>query len=271
MDTQDSFSGALDSNLGLYDDAERSNFEARLASDSMDVEPEGGPTSVKIHATLGVEEDVERGIASNVQEDEEEDDDDVAEDDLLILTRSWVNERSSPELLEYEGATIENLMELVDFQMQKMATQPAALANILKMDVDRVKYLVRSYLRTRLSKIEEHARHYTKEPLYRERLSQNELEYAKGYVELEERHVRRSFLDQLPPHLRGLENAAGEGLEMVSKPDLDAAVFCRVRATVGEFQFEPSEAPIMMKRNNIFITRYSIIRDLLEDGKVELI
>ncbi|KAJ2816147.1 GINS complex subunit, partial [Coemansia sp. 'formosensis'] len=240
MDTQDSFSGALDSNLGLYDDADTSNFEARLAaSDSMDVEPEVASTSVRIHTTFGAEEDdAELNIDKEADEDEG-DDEDVAEDDLSVLMRSWVNERSSPEILEYEGATIENLMELVDFQTQKMATQQAAIANILKMDVDRVKYLVRSYLRTRLSKIEEHARHYIKDPIYRERLSQNELEYAKGFVELEERHVRRSFLDQLPPHLRGLEDVAAEGLEMVSKPDLDAAVFCRVRATVGEFQFEP--------------------------------
>ncbi|KAJ2462963.1 GINS complex subunit [Coemansia sp. RSA 2337] len=212
MDTQDSFSGALDSNLGLYDDAATSNFEARLAaSDSMDVEPEVASTSVRIHATFGMEEDdTEPGIDKDAHEDDEDDDEDVLEDDLSLLMRSWVNERSSPEILEYEGATIENLMELVDFQTQKMATQQAALANILKMDVDRVKY-----------------------------------------VELDERHVRRSFLDQLPPHLRGLEDVTAEGLEMVSKPDLDAAVFCRVRATVGEFQFEP--------------------RNLLEDGKVELI
>ncbi|KAJ2487804.1 GINS complex subunit [Coemansia sp. RSA 2050] len=266
MDTQDSFSGALDSNLGLYD-ADSSNFEARLAaSDSMDVEPQAPSTSVRIHTTFGAEEEEEPAL-----DQEEEEEDDVEEDDLSLLLRAWVNERSSPEILEYEGATLENLMELVDFQTQKMATQQAALANILKMDVDRVKYLVRSYLRTRLSKIEEHARHYVKDTMYRERLSQNELEYAKGYVELEERHVRRSFLDQLPPHLRGLEDVAAEGLEMVSKPDLDAAVFCRVRTTVGEFQFEPSEAPIVMRRNNIFITRYSIIRNLLEDDKVELI
>ncbi|KAJ1726038.1 GINS complex subunit [Coemansia biformis] len=139
------------------------------------------------------------------------------------------------------------------------------------MDVDRVKYLVRSYLRTRLTKIEQHAMHYTREPLYRGRMSQNELDYAKGFVALEERHMRRSFLDQLPPHLRSLDETAGNGLEMVTTPDMDAAVFCRVRTTVGEFQFDASEDPIVMKRSNIFITRYSIIRSLLEDGKVELI
>ncbi|KAJ2835028.1 GINS complex subunit [Coemansia furcata] len=181
MDTQDSFSDALDSNLGLYDDADTSNFEARLAvSDSMDVEPEVASTSVRIHTTFGAEEeDAELNIDKEADEDED-DDVDVAEDDLSVLMRSWVNERSSPEILEYEGATIENLMELVDFQTQKMATQQAAIANILKMDVDRVKYLVRSYLRTRLSKIEENARHYIKDTMYSERLSQNELEYAKG-------------------------------------------------------------------------------------------
>ncbi|PIA18614.1 GINS complex, Sld5 component [Coemansia reversa NRRL 1564] len=184
---------------------------------------------------------------------------------------AWVNERNAPELLEYEGTTLENLMELVDFQNQRIQSQPAVIANILKMDVDRVKYLVRSYLRTRLAKIEKYALHYTREPRYRDRLSQSELDYAKGFVALEEKHMRRSFLDQLPPHLRALDETTTNGLEMVPKPDVDSAVFCRVRTTVGEFQFDASEDPILMKRTNIFITRYSIIRDLLEDGKVELI
>ncbi|KAJ2475558.1 GINS complex subunit, partial [Coemansia sp. RSA 2320] len=267
MDTQDSLSGGLDSNLGLYD-ADASNFDARLASDSMDVEDGGGArSSTRVDGNFGAD-DSDQALATGDEDEGDGDDGDAAtDDDLSVLMRAWVNERSSPEILEYEGAAMENLMELVDFQTQKMATQPSALGNILKMDADRVKYLVRSYLRTRLSKIEEHARHYIKDVQYRERLSQNELEYAKGYVELEERHARRSFLDQLPPHLRGLDDVTADGLEMVSKPDLEAAVFCRVRSTVGEFQFEASEAPIVMKRNNIFITRYSIIRNLLEDGK----
>ncbi|KAJ2168473.1 GINS complex subunit, partial [Coemansia sp. RSA 551] len=112
------------------------------------------------------------------------------------------------------------------------------IANIIKVDVDRVKYLVRSYLRTRLAKIEQHAMHYTRDDMYKERMSQNELEYAKGFVSLEEKHMRRSFLDQLPPHLRGLDETAGNGMNMVTKPNLDAAVFCRVRTNVGEFQFD---------------------------------
>ncbi|KAJ2660236.1 GINS complex subunit [Coemansia sp. RSA 1200] len=246
-------------NAGSPAAAEAAEYSA-LAPGAMDIEND-------IHLTD------ERGRinADDEEEEEEDDDEDLVEDDLTILTRAWINERGAPDILEYEGAAIENLMELADFQMQRIPTQPALVANILKMDVDRVKYLVRSYLRTRLSKIEQHARHYTIDPGYRGRMSQGELDYANGFVDLGDKHTQRSFLDQLPPHLRDVNDSGIKGLDMVTKPDLDAAVFCRVRSNVGEFQFEASEDPIVMKRNNLFITRYSIIRNLLEDGKVELI
>ncbi|KAJ2777918.1 GINS complex subunit [Coemansia javaensis] len=222
------------------------------------------------HADVAMDVE-ERAEAETGSEAESSVGDDAEDDDLSVLMRAWVNERGAPELLEYEGAALENLMELVEFQTQRIASQPAVVANILRMDVDRVKYLVRSYLRARLAKIERHTAHYLGSPEHRARLSQNELDYAQGFAALEERHLRRSFLDQLDPHLRRLDETAAEGMDMVPRPDLDAAVFCRVRATVGEFQFDASEDPIVMRRNNIFITRYSIVRSLLADGKVELI
>ncbi|KAJ1723143.1 GINS complex subunit [Coemansia erecta] len=248
MDTDDLYSGAnLDSQLDHYS-------EATYPADH-----------TTLHAAHNEQMDTTGDTSQEEEEEDQEEEDD--QDDVGILTRAWMNERNAPEILAYEGAALENSLELVDYQRQKMASAPAFVANILKMDVDRVRFLVRSYLRARLAKIERHARHYVQETRYRERMSQAELEYARGFVELDVGHVRRSFLDQLPPHLRGLDEVGGEGLDMVTKPDLDTAVFCRVCRTVGEFH----EDPIVMKRNNIFITRYGIIRDLLEDGKVELI
>ncbi|KAJ1742856.1 GINS complex subunit [Coemansia sp. RSA 989] len=216
--------------------------------------------------TAGMETETPEAMESQSDSEEE-----TMEDDLSILMRGWINERNAPDILEYEGTAIENLMELVDFQSQRISTQPTLVANILKMDVDRVKYLIRSYLRTRLYKIEQHAKYYVDDNMYKSRLSQNELDYAKGFVAIEEKHMKRSFMNQLPPHLRSLSESNVNGLDMVDRPDTEAAVFCRVRSNVGEFQFDASEDPIVMRRNNIFITRYSIIRNLLEDGKVELI
>ncbi|KAJ1785777.1 GINS complex subunit, partial [Coemansia sp. RSA 2399] len=202
----------------------------------------GSATDVNASAsgTMDVENDAPADERAGTDEEEEEEDEeeDLVEDDLIMLTRALTNERAAPDILEYEGTALENLMELVDFQLKRISTQPALVANILKMDVDRVKYLVRSYLRTRLYKIEQHARHYTNDPIYRERLSQNELDYANGFVELGDKHIRSSFLDQLPPHLRDMNESNIRGLDMVPKPDLDSAVFCKVRTNVGEFQFE---------------------------------
>ncbi|KAJ2609186.1 GINS complex subunit [Coemansia sp. RSA 1365] len=237
METDDLYSQDVGQPISQSDGAFSSAQVAHLPSEAMEVEE---------RTDGGIEE---KDYSEKASDDNDQNSVDITEDDLSIMMRAWVNERNAPELLEYEGTTIENLMELVDFQNQRIQSQPGVIANILKMDVDRVKYLVRSYLRTRLAKIEKYALHYTREPRYRDRLSQCELKYAKG----------------------ALDETTTNGLEMVQKPDVDSAVFCRVRTTVGEFQFDASEDPILMKRSNIFITRYSIIRDLLEDGKVELI
>ncbi|KAJ1876574.1 GINS complex subunit, partial [Kickxella alabastrina] len=141
MNTDDLYSGgaALDSQLEPYSDITHYNSASATENNAMDTQQ----------------------LSDNQAQEDEEDSDSIEEqedeDDLSILMRSWINERSSPELLEYEGSALENLMELVDFQMQKIQTQQVPfIGNILKMDVDRIKYLVRSYLRTRLGKIEDH-------------------------------------------------------------------------------------------------------------------
>ncbi|KAI7825928.1 hypothetical protein BX661DRAFT_184413 [Kickxella alabastrina] len=165
MNTDDLYSGgaALDSQLEPYSDITHYNPASATENNAMDTHQ----------------------LSDNQAQEDEEDSDSIEEqedeDDLSILMRSWINERNSPELLEYEGSALENLMELVDFQTQKMQTQQVPfMSNILKMDVDRIKYLVRSYLRTRLGKIEDHVKYYLDNQVYRERMSQSELDYAKG-------------------------------------------------------------------------------------------
>ncbi|KAJ2201683.1 GINS complex subunit [Coemansia sp. RSA 520] len=163
MNTDDLYSDNLGSQLNQFGSIASDSLDAAMDTDTLEMDGQGA--------------DVQDTV-----DDQEEDDEEFLEDDLSILMRAWVNERNAPDLLEYEGTTIENLMELVDFQTQKIKSQPPMIANIIKVDVDRVKYLVRSYLRTRLAKIEQHAMHYTRDDMYKERMSQNELEYAKGSV-----------------------------------------------------------------------------------------
>jgi GINS complex subunit 4 len=58
----------------------------------------------------------------------------------------------------------------------------------------------------------------------------------------------------------------------VTQPDLDAAVFCRVLQDIGDFLLPGGgNESIHMERGNIYILRYRAVRDLLAEGKVELL
>ena len=59
---------------------------------------------------------------------------------------------------------------------------------------------------------------------------------------------------------------------MVDGPDADAAVFCRVRADdIGEIVVEGTDAAFEMHRGDVFVVRWSAVRDLVREGRVELI
>ena len=66
--------------------------------------------------------------------------------------------------------------------VQRWSCSPSADSSSFpaRMDLNRVKYLLRSYLRVRLAKIEEHALHYLSAEANVERLSPQELVFAQG-------------------------------------------------------------------------------------------
>ncbi|KAJ1911345.1 GINS complex subunit [Mycoemilia scoparia] len=212
------------------------------------------------------------------------------EEDWIALKKAWINERNSPEILPYAGTVLENLMELMSFQQEAINElreqgdpKSGFKTIILLTDLERIKYIVRSYLRARLSKLETHAQFYLSDLAYRNRMSQQEIDYLSRHVQALESHYVDSFLNQFPRHLKssivteqdaeedGDESAALSGASMLTKPDLNEAVFCRVKEEIGDYQFGDAQDIIYMARNSIFITKYSTVRHLLEDGKVDLI
>ena len=52
---------------------------------------------------------------------------------------------------------------------------------IFERDLQRTRWLIKAYYRTRIRKIEQHVQHYLHHQAYTSRLSPAELEYAKGY------------------------------------------------------------------------------------------
>uniref|UniRef100_A0A8H7N9M9 GINS subunit domain-containing protein n=1 Tax=Bionectria ochroleuca TaxID=29856 RepID=A0A8H7N9M9_BIOOC len=84
--------------------------------------------------------------------------------DLQSLTRLWVAERSAPELLEWpSGGLFERINDRIKAQIEKieiltgdMDPKTNFALIVIQTELERYKFLVRSYLRARIAKIDKH-------------------------------------------------------------------------------------------------------------------
>ncbi|KAI9190441.1 GINS complex subunit [Blastocladiella emersonii ATCC 22665] len=221
--------------------------------------------------TLGTASGTAGGIG-NPLDDEAGDDD--GSPDLDVLTKAWVNERFAPELLPFQHAAVENLTELLSYQASDLAEGAADLAQIIKaMDVERVKFVLRSYLRTRLHKIE-HVALFLMAPdrveAARAILSPYEAQYAEKYAALLRTHLHDTVGKHLPELFQAVDEES-EHVDMVPKPVMDQAVFVRILRDIGDVQLPDDTEPVAMMEGEMYLVRYMGIRRMLLRGEAELI
>ena len=173
---------------------------------------------------------------------------------------------------------------------------------VIQTELERFKYLVRSFVRARISKvlischfllkccilhrdsqpqslantmrlsqIDKYPLHSLTSPESRARLSSSEVEYATAHTTILHAHYASSFLDQFPTSLQRMDDTAG-GINMVEVPDVDKAVFVRGLRDVEEpVIIEGTETYFELKCGDVVVTRWSAVRDLVLAGDAELI
>ncbi|KAI5466130.1 hypothetical protein BGZ63DRAFT_348115 [Mariannaea sp. PMI_226] len=199
--------------------------------------------------------------------------------DLQALTRLWVAERSAPELLEWPGdGLIERINEQVKAQIEKVEEMTGDMDPktnfaliVIQTELERYKFLVRSYLRARIAKIDKHTLHYLSSQELRNRLSPTEAAYATRHQALLHNHYLSSFLSSLPQDLQNL-NDTGGNVSMIDTPDLDAAVFIRMlrdRDVHGLGTDNDNTLPAA--NGDILILRWSSAKPLVDEGDAELV
>ncbi|KAJ3193714.1 GINS complex subunit [Irineochytrium annulatum] len=146
--------------------------------------------------------------------------------------------------------------------MEKMPSADAFTCSIIQQEVERIKFVIRSYLRTRIWKLEKYAGHIMSTG-QKTRLGDHEIAFAERFLRLMEDHYNTSCLKSLPDSLQRLHEA-NEG------PDLQAAVFCRIKKELGDYE-PPDDRSILMKKGSILLVKYKNIMPLLASGDVELI
>lgn len=142
---------------------------------------------------------------------------------------------------------------------------------VIQTELERYKYLVRSYLRARMAKIDRHTLHYLSTDDLRARLSEMELAYATRHQALLHNHYLSSFLSSFPANLQNLNDAAA-GISMIDAPDLECAVFIRLlKDTFVEGRGVDSDGSLDMRESDIVILRWADAKSLVEDGSAELV
>jgi GINS complex subunit 4 len=142
---------------------------------------------------------------------------------------------------------------------------------VIQTELERYRYLVRSYLRARIAKIDRHTLHYLSTDELRGRLSEMEMAYATRHQALLHNHYLSSFLSSFPANLQNLNDAAA-GISMIETPDLESAVFIRLlKDTPVEGRGVDEDTALDMGESDILILRWSDAKPLVEKGSAELV
>jgi GINS complex subunit 4 len=150
---------------------------------------------------------------------------------------------------------------------------------IIQTEVERWKFLIRSYLRARIAKIDKYTLHYLSTPELQARMSETEVAYATRHQQLLHEHYLSSFLGSFPQRLQNLNDTAG-GISMIEGPDVDSGVFVR---GLGSKDI-PGEGSIIVRgrgrdgdgdqeveRGEVTVARWSDVKEFVERGELELV
>ncbi|PRD28550.1 UNVERIFIED_CONTAM: Gins4 [Trichonephila clavipes] len=92
---------------------------------------------------------------NDAPEDNETEEMTTAAEVIQKLEEVWVNEKLSPELMQYEGELVDCMLDQIQYMetsLQKIQKEDFRIV-FHKMELDRIKYVLSSYLRIRLEKV----------------------------------------------------------------------------------------------------------------------
>ena len=180
------------------------------------------------------------------------------------LVTAWRNEIFAPDILSYKGDYVECMLEVVKAMEESLkgSEVPEIVRSLHQLELERVRYVLSSYLRNRLSKMEKYA-DYTAAEDYGN-LSSEEEKFLREYIEHMDTLFENLALRHMPPNLRTMDKDKAK-----VTPNLDDFVFARANENISEVMVE--DEVIKFEKDSVHILKYSAVKSLVEKGRVDLI
>lgn len=190
---------------------------------------------------------------------------------LQNLQNAWLNEKFAPELLPQRA----DMLELIFIQIAHLEENIAQLDKndfryiAHRIELERIKYIVTSYLRCRIKKIEAFTRAVLEEDDHRavdkKRMSDEERQYAETHMALIRKHFHQIAIQHMPANLQ--EESARE----VVTPNLMSHIFLRANESVPAVVVGMNDEEVDLEAGSLHIMPYKFASDLLLDEKIQLI
>ncbi|XP_072936032.1 DNA replication complex GINS protein SLD5 [Epargyreus clarus] len=201
----------------------------------------------------------------------------TAETVLKTIQNMWQNERLAPEILPHRNDMIECMLGQIQHMERNINKLPKTdlRASIHKMELNRIKFIICNYLKTRLDKIEKYCISIVNEEKQRVEsgtnyLTPSEYRYAQEYLLNMEVHLKSVVLNHVPGNMQTFEMN-----KMAIQPNLHSHIFLKAIDTVSgvvlEDLFGEQDEEIDLDEGSQHILQYKPVADLVKNGKVQLI
>ncbi|XP_017889380.1 DNA replication complex GINS protein SLD5 [Ceratina calcarata] len=218
-----------------------------------------------------METDSAMELSTEVGEEDEEEL--TAQSALVAIEEAWLNEKFAPEILPHQNDLVECMLQQITHMEENLKRLDKSDIRLMihRMELDRIKFVISSYLRARLEKIEKYTIHILTQEASRSAeecyLTAAELQYAKEFLSNMETLFKTIALQHMPGAFQNFETN-----KLSVKPNMQAYVFLRANSRVNGIMIPGSlDEEIDLEPGSQHIIQYNAVADLVKSGAVQLI
>jgi len=218
-------------------------------------------------------------IISSSEDDASSDEEVTTAEIIVRLTKAWEAEKLAPELLvPFEDEINAIRGELVSMEGNLRTLEPTDMRlSIHRMEVKRLRYIIASYLRLRILKIQEYAWYYANQlqthrgPRKSLPFMNDEILFLRDYVNNLDGFLLDVVLKNMPMHFQSFGKEIR--LQLRKPPNLKRFVFFRSHMTceINFLDGNNENETIEIEEGGQYIMPYISLRRYINHGEVTLL
>lgn len=199
------------------------------------------------------------------------------------LQKAWINEHFAPELLEPQIEVVNCLFDQIKVTEENLEQRDKGHFgnSIYKMELSRIRFMIASYLRLRLQKVQNQAHFLSKrsDDELNAKLTTEEATFLRSYKDNLDNLFKKLALDHIPGKSADFSQfgeTSNRTVQDPPKPNLNAAVFVKADEDIQGVFIEDEagrgrDEEYDMEKDSQHVMRYKSVSHLIQSGAVRLV